>query len=224
MAEIGIFMCASPTRVRSLPSFRPLPVSFARLPHLSATLSAILLTVLCICYSPLLLERCAQACDRWPACVRCGAASAAAPRASRATLSSHAVCEAERSAFGPQIAFAQAGGSSQSPSKNIILELRGGRPGGGFRRRRRHRRPLARVSTMCCVRAGEGAVARAMAARGRRGRVAWPCEVREGAPGLDAPGRRPYGRVRVHAGVLRALVCLSRVHVQYVGSGAANLG
>ena len=29
------------------------------------------------------------------------------------------------------------------------------------------------------------------AARGRRGRAARPCEVREGAPGLDAPGRRP---------------------------------
>ena len=42
-----------------------------------------------------------------------------------------AVCEAERSAFGPQIAFAQAGGSFQSPSKNSILDLRGGRPGGG---------------------------------------------------------------------------------------------
>ena len=131
LAEMGVLVCANPTRASSLPSFRPLPVSFARLPHLSATLSAILLTVLCVCYSPLLLDRCAQACDRWPACVRRGAASVAAPRASRATLSSHAVCEAERSAFGPQIAFAQAGGSSQSPSKNSILELRGG-PGGGL--------------------------------------------------------------------------------------------
>ena len=93
--------------------------------------SAVLLTVLCVCCSPLLLERCAQACYRWPACVRRGAASAAAPRASRVTLSSQAVCEAGRSAFGPQIAFAQAGGSFQSPSKNSILDLRGGRPGGG---------------------------------------------------------------------------------------------
>ena len=176
---------------------RPLPVSFARLPHLSATLSAILLTVLCICYSPLLLERCVQACDRWPACVRHGAASAAAPRASRATLSSHAVCEAERSAFGPQIAFASAGGSSQSPSKNIILELRGGRPGGSLAVACGGAVAIGGPSRACrrgaaCVAlAGEGAVARAMAVRGRRGLAAWPCEAREGAPELDAPGRLP---------------------------------
>ena len=188
-------MCANPTRARSLPSFRPLPVSFARLPHLSATLSAILLTVLCVCYSPLLLDRCAQACDRWPACVRRGAASAAAPGASRATLSSQPVCEAERSAFGPQIVFAcprryaagLLGLLPPRPGRRTTSRRLRGRQG----RRRGHRRPLARVSTMCCVRAGEGAVARAMAARGRRGRAVWPCEVREGAPGLHAPGRRP---------------------------------
>ena len=195
LAEMGIFMCASPTRARSLPSFRPLPVSFARLPHLSATLSAILLTVLCVCYSPLLLDRCAQACDRWPACVRHGAASVAAPGASRATLSSQPVCEAERSAFGPQIVFA-----SPPCLRRYAAGLLPPRPGrratwrrlrGGLGRRRLHRRPFARVSTMCCVRAGEGAVARAMAVRGRRGLAAWPCEAREGAPELDAPGRLP---------------------------------
>ena len=52
--------------------------------------------------------------------------------AGSSTVSSQPVCEAERSAFGPQIAFAQAGGSSQSPSKNNILELRGGQLGGGL--------------------------------------------------------------------------------------------
>ena len=37
LAEVDVVVCANPTRARSLPSFRPLPVSFARLPHLSGT-------------------------------------------------------------------------------------------------------------------------------------------------------------------------------------------
>ena len=110
-------------------------------------------------------------------------------------IPSCAVCVADRTPVGPQIVFAfprryaagLLGLLPPRPGRRTTSRRLRGRQG----RRRGHRRPLARVSTMCCVRAGEGAVARAMAARGRRGRVAWPCEVREGAPGLDAPGRRP---------------------------------
>ena len=67
-----------------------------------------------------------------PACAQRAPASPPASPPPRAAYPLCAVCVADRTPVGPQIAFAQAGGSSQSPSKNSILELRGGRPGGGL--------------------------------------------------------------------------------------------
>ena len=100
-------------------------------------------------------------------------------------IPSCAVCVADRTPVGPQIVFAfprryAAGLLGLLPprpgSRTTSRRLRG-RQG----RHRGHRRPLARVSTMCCVCAGEGAVARAMAAedapcgRVRRARVRPDC-------------------------------------------------
>ena len=174
------------------------------------------------------LERRPTTSSSSPARAQRAPASPPASPPPRVAYPSCAVCVADRTPVGPQIVFASppclrryaAGLPPPRPGRQTTWR----RLGGDLGWRRRHRRPFARASTMCGVRAGEGAVARSMAVRGRRGRAAWPCEVREGAPGLDAPGRRPQGRVPVCAGVLRALVCLSSVQYCMRAYGPRTLG
>ena len=195
LAEMRSHMCVMPPRARLLPCSRPLPTSSAHAPQYSVTPT----------YHP--ADRCTCLLQPFGAGqVRISIRLMARTRAARHGLGGGAPglqsdvsatygLRADRTPVGPQIVFA-------CPRRYAagLLGLLPPRPGwrttsrrlrGRQGRRRGHRRPLARVSTMCCVRAGEGAVARAMAARGRRGRAVWPCEVREGAPGLHAPGRRP---------------------------------
>ena len=152
MAEMRVLVCATPTRARSLPSFRPSPASSACLPTSLPHTSAVLLTVLCGRCCPLALGRCAQACGRWPACVRRGTASAAAPPASRATSPPHTVCgptalrSACRSCLLPPLACT---GTQQA---YYLLGQGGGRPGGGFTAvwgSCRRRRGLLRASSRC---------------------------------------------------------------------------
>ena len=158
LAEMRSHMCVMPPRARLLPCSRPLPTSSAHAPQYSVTPT----------YHP--ADRCTCLLQPFGAGqVRISIRLMARTRAARHGLGGGAPglqsdvsatygLRADRTPVGPQIVFAcprryaagLLGLLPPRPGRRTTSRRLRGRQG----RRRGHRRPLARVSTRCCVRAG----------------------------------------------------------------------